>query len=138
MAEKDVEQILAAAEQAVKLRDAAVKVWGMVLKIFDDHLDSLAGSSADLSSKALFSRDSREIFSQDFTAQRKRIKEHARELSASPDKSIAILQRIVEKGMEYSSKDTYRYHPDVVAASKNEILALVKAAQGVFVTGGKG
>ncbi|MEW6721353.1 MAG: hypothetical protein AB1346_12960 [Thermodesulfobacteriota bacterium] len=133
MGEKEVAQILAAAEQAVKLRDAVAKTWNLVIKTFEEHLDSLSGSSGDLPSKALFSSDPREVFSQDFSAQRKRLREHAREISSSPDKSIAILQRIVEKGVEYSSKDTYRYHPNVIAASKNEILALMKAAQMVFV-----
>jgi hypothetical protein len=132
MGEKDVAQILAGAEQAVKLRNAVAQTWNLVLKIFIDHLDSLSGSPGDLPSKALFSPDSREVFSQDSTAQRKRLKEHARGISASPDKSIAILQRIVEKGVEYSSGETYRYSSDVLAVSKNEILALVKAAQSVF------
>jgi len=138
MAEKDVTQILAAAEQAVKLREAVAKTWNFVLKIFDDHLDSLPGNPVDQSPKALFSQDSREVFSQNFTAQRKRLKEHAREISASPEKCIAILERIVEKGQEFSAKEKFQYHPDVVAASKNEILALVKAAQSVFPAGGKG
>ena len=138
MGEKDVAQILAAAEQAAKLRDAVGKTWNVVLKTFDEHLDSLAGGAGDLPSKALFSADTREVFTQDFAAQRKRLKEHAHELSASPDKCVAILQRIVEKGVEYSSKDTFRYHPDVIGASKKEILALMKAAQIVFVPGGKG
>lgn len=138
MGEKEVAQILAAAEQAVKLRDAVAKTWNLVLKTFEEHLDSLSGSPGDLPSKALFSSDPREVFPQDFAAQRKRLREHARELSASPEKSIAILQRIVEKGVEYSSKDTYRYHPNVLASSKSEILALVKAAQMVFPASGKG
>jgi len=138
MSEKDVQQILAAAEQAVKLREAVGKVWNMVLKMFEDHLDSLSGSKSDLPSKALFGADSREVFAQDSTAQRKRLKEHARGISASPDKNVAILQRILEKGMEYSSGETYRYSPDVIAASKNEILALVKAAQSVFPPAAKG
>ncbi len=138
MAEKDVAQILAAADQVVKLRDAVAKTWGLVLKIFEEHLDSLSGSSSDLKSKALFASDSREVFAQDSTAQRKRLKEHAREISASPDKGIAILQRIVEKGVEYSSGETFRYSPEVLAASKNEILALLKAAQCVFSPAAKG
>ena len=138
MAEKDVAQILAAAEQVIKLRDAVAKTWNAVLKIFEDHLDSLSGSSTDLSSKALFSSNSREVFSQDSTAQRKRLKEHARAVSAAPEKSIPVLQRILEKGVEYSSGESYRYSPEVLAASKNEIHALLKAAQCVFSPIGKG
>ncbi len=138
MGEKDVAQILAAADQVVKLRDAVSKTWTIVLKIFEDHLDSLSGSSGDLASKALFSSNSKEVFAQDSTAQRKRLKEHARGISAAPDKNIPVLQRIVEKGVEYASGETYRYSPDVIAASKTEILALLKLAQNVFFPINKG
>lgn len=132
MGEKEVAQIQAATEQAVKLRDAVAKTWNLILKIFEEHLDSLSASPTDLSSRALFSSNSRELFPQDSVAQRKRLKEHARGISESPDKGISILQRIVEKGVEYSSGETYRYSPEVLSASKKEILALLKAAQNVF------
>lgn len=137
MAEKDVARILAAAEQALKLRDAVGKTWSAVLKIFEDHLDSLSASPTDLSSKALFSPGSREVFAQDSAAQRKRLKEHARGIAAAPDKGIPVLQRIAEKGVEYSSGETYRYAPDVLAASRSEIQALLKAAHCVFLPPGK-
>jgi hypothetical protein len=133
MSEKDVAQILAAAEQAAKLRDAVGKTWNVALKAFDDHLDSLAAAKGDVSSRALFAADDRDLFTQDYPAQRKLLKEHARELSSSTDKVISILQRIIEKGVEYSAKQTFRYHPDVILASRNEILALIKAAQIVFM-----
>jgi hypothetical protein len=133
MGEKEVAQILAAAEQVAKLQDAVAKTWTLVLKIFEEHLDSLSGSPGDLSSKALFSSGSREVFAQDSGAQRKRLKEHARGISAAPEKNIPILQRILEKGVEYASGETYRYSPDVLAASKKEITALLKVAQGVFL-----
>ncbi len=138
MAEKDVAQILAAADQVAKLRDAVARTWGAVLKIFEDHLDSLSASSTDLKSKALFSSGSPEVFAQDSAAQRKRLKEHARGISAAPEKFVPILQRILEKGVEYSSGETYRYSPEVLAASKAEIQALLKAAQCVFLPMGKG
>lgn len=138
MAEKDVEQILAAAEQVVKLRDAVGRTWSAVLKIFEDHLDSLSASSSDLKSKALFSSGSPEVFVQDSAAQRKRLKEHARAIAAAPEKFLPILQRILEKGVEYSSGETYRYSPEVLAASKAEIKALLKTAQSVFQPMGKG
>lgn len=138
MAEKDVAQILAAAEQVVKLRDAVTRTWSAVLKVFEDHMDSLSASSTDLKSKALFSSGSPEVFAQDSAAQRKRLKEHARGISAAPEKFVPILQRILEKGVEYSSGETFRYSPEVLAASKAEIQALLKAAQCVFLPMGKG
>jgi len=134
MSEQDVNQILATAEQVVKLREAAVKTWNALLSLFEKHMDSLPGNPEyKPATSALVSPDPREAFPKDFAAQRSRLKEHARGLSATPDKSIAILERILEKGTEFSGRDTFRYHPSVILASKNEILALVKAARKVFL-----
>ncbi len=83
----------------------------------------------------MVSPDPREIFPKDFTAQRNRLKEHARGLSAAPDKNIAILQRILDKETEFSGRDTFKYHSVVVATSRNEIRALIKASQMVFLSG---
>jgi len=142
-------KITVSAKEAIGAHRAARNAWERVVAEFRLHIQGLPDNpkivrrfdgpmAMVISSSAFAATGSWSIFTQDFKQQRKRLLEHADGIAEAPAKQARILREILESGNEKISGGHLGYHPDVLAASRAEILALVEAAGAVFGLAGTG